>query len=143
MHGYFNAADPTLSKLMFAGSAVDDSSADPSALFASEMASFPALRDRDLVFAAACQTGLLAADRTNSSELTGILRPLTANRNKNIILSLWNVNDQATGEFVKAFYQKLAATQDVTVSFHYAQDHLRAKYPHPYYWAAFYLSQAS
>lgn len=143
MHGYFNAADPTLSKLMFAGAAVDDSSADPRALFASEMASFSALRDRDLVFAAACQTGLLAADRTNSSELTGILRPLTANRNKNVILSLWNVSDQATAEFVKAFYQKLAVTQDVTVSFHYAQDQLRAKYPHPYYWAAFYLSQAN
>jgi CHAT domain-containing protein len=56
---------------------------------------------------------------------------------------LWNVSDQATGEFVKAFYQKLAATQDVTLSFHHAQDQLRAKYPHPYYWAAFYLSQAS
>ncbi len=143
MHGYFNAADPTLSKLLFAGSAVDDSSADPNALYATEMATEPALRNRDLVFAAACQTGLLAADRTNSSELTGILRPLTANRNKNIILSLWNVSDQATGEFVKAFYQKLAATQDVTLSFHHAQDQLRAKYPHPYYWAAFYLSQAS
>ncbi len=143
MHGYFNAADPTLSKLLFAGSARDASSADPSALYATEMALVPALRNRDLVFAAACQTGLLAADRTNSSELTGILRPLTANRNKNIILSLWNVSDQATGEFVQAFYQKLAATQDVTVSFHYAQDQLRAKYPHPYYWAAFYLSQAS
>lgn len=143
MHGYFNAADPTLSKLMFAGAANDDSIADPSALFASEMASFSALRDRDLVFAAACQTGLLAADRTNSSELTGILRPLTANRNKNIILSLWNVNDLATGEFVKSFYQKLAATQDVAVSFHFAQEQLRAKYPHPFYWAAFYLSQAS
>jgi hypothetical protein len=143
MHGYFNASDPTLSKLLFAGSAVDESSADPSALYATEMATVPTLRNRDLVFAAACQTGLLAADRTNSSELTGILRPLTANRNKNIILSLWNVSDQATSEFVKAFYQKLAATQDVTVSFHYAQDQLRANYPHPYYWAAFYLSQAS
>ncbi len=143
MHGYFNAADPTLSKLLFAGSAVDASSTDPSALYAVEMSAVPALRNRDLVFAAACQTGLLAADRTNSSELTGILRPLTANRNKNIILSLWNVSDQATGEFVKAFYQRLAATQDVKVSFHYAQDQLRAKYPHPYYWAAFYLSQAS
>ncbi len=143
MHGNFNAADPTLSKLVFAGAKNDDSTTDPDALYATEMASVPALRNRDLVFAAACQTGLAAADRTNSNELIGILRPLTANRNKNIILSLWNVSDQATGEFVKAFYQKLATTLDVTVSFHHAQDQLRAQYPHPYYWAAFYLSQAN
>lgn len=143
MHGNFNDSDPTLSKLVFAGAANDDSTGDPNALYATEMATVPTLRNRDLVFAAACQTGLQAADRTNTSELTGILRPLTANRNKNLILSLWNVSDQATGEFVKAFYQRLAATQDVKDAFHHAQDQLRAKYPHPYYWAAFYLSQAS
>lgn len=143
MHGNFNEADPTLSKLVFAGATNDDRTGDPNALYATEMAQVPALRNRDLVFAAACQTGLQAADRTNSSELTGILRPLSANRNKNLILSLWNVSDRATAEFVKVFYQRLAATQDVKDAFHHAQDQLRAKYPHPYYWAAFYLAQAS
>lgn len=143
MHGAFNDSDPTQSKLVFAGAANDDSTGDPNALYATEMSQVAALRNRDLVFAAACQTGLQAADRTNISELTGILRPLTANRNKNLILSLWNVSDEATGEFVKAFYQQLALTKDVKAAFYYAQDQLRAKYPNPYYWAAFYLSQAS
>lgn len=143
MHGVFNATDPTMSKLVFAGAKNDDSTDDPSALYANEMISMPALRNRDLVFAAACQTGLAAADRTNSNELIGILRPLTASRNKNIILSLWNVSDAATGEFVKAFYSNLATSQDVKASFHYAQDQLKSQYPHPYYWAAFYLSQAN
>jgi CHAT domain-containing protein len=142
MHGAFNEADPTQSKLVFAGAANDDRIGDPNALYATEMAQVAALRNRDLVFAAACQTGLQAADRTNISELTGILRPLTANRNKNLILSLWNVSDRATAEFVQTFYQRLAGTRDVKDAFHHAQDHLRAQNPNPYYWAAFYLSQA-
>ena len=56
---------------------------------------------------------------------------------------IWNVSDAATGEFVKAFYSNLATSQDVKASFHYAQDQLKSQYPHPYYWAAFYLSQAN
>lgn len=142
MHGSFNAQDAKQSKLLFAGSKYDGSTGDSYALYASDMAGIEALRNRDLIFAAACQTGLSAADRSNENELVGMLRPLTANRNRNVILSLWSVNDKVTGEFVQSFYQQLAATQDVTVSFHSAQDAIKAKYPHPFFWSAFYLSQS-
>jgi len=143
MHGAFNSADPMNSKLYFAGAQKGLGTADPNALYAKDMAKYAALRDRDLIFAAACQTGLSGSDQSNERELMGILRPLTANRNKNIILSLWKVDDAATKDFVTSFYTRLAATKDVAESFHGARDEVRAKYVHPYYWAAFYLSQSS
>lgn len=142
MHGAFNAGEPRDSKLYFAGARRGLSSNDTNALYVRDMSKYAALRDRDLIFAAACQTGLSAADQINENELMGILRPLTANRNKNIILSLWKVDDTATKDFVSVFYQRLASTKDVVESFHFAQDMIRARYKQPYYWAAFYLAQA-
>jgi CHAT domain-containing protein len=142
MHGQFNPEDATQSKLFFAGAKFDGSVGDSKALYAADMSKVAALSNRDLIFAAACQTGLSAADRSNENELIGMLRPLTANRNRNVILSLWSVSDEVAGEFVQAFYQRLAATQEITTSFHFAQDQIKAKHPHPFYWAAFYLSQA-
>jgi len=143
MHGQFNADEPTSSRLAFAGARSGRGVlSDPNSLYAKDMYKYAALKDRDLVFAAACQAGLSVADQSNQSELMGILRPLTANRNRNIILSLWNVNDAATRDFVGSFYKHLAANRDVAKSFHAAQDELRQKYPDPYYWAAFYLAQA-
>jgi CHAT domain-containing protein len=143
MHGQFNANDPKSSRLAFAGATRGSGvTSDPNSLYARDMYKYAALKDRDLIFAAACQTGLSAADQANENELMGILRPLTANRNKNIILSLWKVDDVATKDFVAAFYQRLAATRDVVTAFHYAQDEIRNKYQKPYYWAAFYLSKS-
>lgn len=142
MHGQFNADEPAASRLAFAGAAREKVLTDPNSLYARDMYKYAALKDRDLVFAAACQAGLSAADQSNQSELMGILRPLTANRNRNIILSLWNVSDLATRDFVSSFYKHLAANRDVAKSFHAAQGELRQKYPDPYYWAAFYLAQA-
>lgn len=142
MHGAFNATDPKNSKLFFSGAQRGLVTNDIHALYARDMGRYAALRERDLIFAAACQTGLSAADEANENELMGILRPLTANRNKNIILSLWKVDDAATKDFVAGFYQHLASTKNITESFHFAQDIVRAKYKLPYYWAAFYLSQS-
>lgn len=139
MHGSFNGEDPSRSKLFFAGSAFDDRDDDPRALFASDMRGAEALQGKDLIFAAACQTGLTGADRRNASELTGIVRPLVAGRNRNLVLSLWNVDDVATSEFVKAFYEQLARSNDVADAFAMSQGQLRQKYPNPYIWAAFYL----
>jgi len=141
MHGAFNPEDPQSSKLYFAGSQRGLSKNDPNALYARDMAKFGALRERELIFAAACQTGLSGVDQGNENEMMGILRPLTASRNKNIILSLWKVDDKATRDFVAAFYRHLVKSKDVKASFHYAQDEIRTSYKKPYYWAAFYLSQ--
>jgi len=148
MHGGFDEVEPRNSKLYFAGAQGEVAGSralmpgDPNALYARDMARHPALSGRDLVFAAACQTGLSGADPRNDAELLGILRPLTANGNRNVILSLWKVDDSATRDFVGAFYRRLAQGTGITAAFHGAQGEVRKKYRHPYYWAAFYLSRS-
>jgi len=142
MHGWFNGDDPKYSKLLFAKGKKDFSKDDPYVLYAKDMSQYVTLKNKDLIFAAACETGKISADQQNENELMGILRPLTANRNKNIILSLWKVNDNATKDFVTWFYQDLARSHVIKSAFLSAQIKTRDKYPDPYYWAAFYLSQA-
>jgi len=143
MHGGFNSDAPQYSKLYFSGSERGLNKNDPNALYAKDMGNYEILQNRDLIFAAACETGKISADQSNESELIGILRPLTANRNKNIILSLWKVDDQATKDFVAWFYQDLNKSHIVSEAFLSAQLKVQNKYKDPYYWAAFYLSQAN
>lgn len=142
MHGAFNPLQPRDSKLYFAGAKRGLGANDPNALYARDMGSFESLRRRDLVFAAACQTGLIGEDAGNNSELVGILRPLVATGNRNLILSLWKVDDLATREFVDAFYAQLSRSRDVRQAFFHAQNEVRRRYPSPYFWAPFYLAQS-
>jgi GH24 family phage-related lysozyme (muramidase) len=143
MHGAFNEKDPKASKLLLHGAKPDFRLGDPNALYASDIPRMTALRGRDLVFAAACQTGLTGSDKGNRNELLGMLRYLTANSNRNVILSLWTVDDEATSEFVTAFYGDLAVSRDVVKAFATALRAVRQKYTSPYYWAAFYLSTSN
>lgn len=140
MHGAYNQKDPNRSKLYFNGAERGLKSGDPNALYAYEMNKFELLKERDLIFAAACQTGLVSADLDNQSELIGILRPLMVNRNKNVILSLWKVDDAATKYFVDQFYMNLVKIRKVQSAFNRARVATRDKYQSPYYWSAFYLS---
>lgn len=144
MHGRFDANDPQRSRLYFAGARRPPPAADdPAALYAKDMARKGALQRRDLIFAAACQTGLSGAQSTNDAELLGILRPLATAGNRFVILSLWKVDDDATQRFVAAFYAHLARYRNVELAFREAQSDLRKTFPQPYYWSAFYLSHSS
>lgn len=142
MHGFYNPDDPSASKLMFAGSRIDDSPNDSAALYARDMLGYPAAQGNELVFLAACETGLTANDNRNSAELLGILRPLLIGNNKNIVLTLWKVNSVTAGKFVEYFYDALGKSRDVRRAFASSQERLRAEYPNsPYIWAPYYLIQ--
>lgn len=143
MHGAFDSANPLQSKLLFHNAIKRLGPGDPNAVYAKDMTALPLFRGRDLVFAAACQTGLIAADDANESEIVGMLRPLLSGGNRNVILSLWKVDDAATADFVDEFYKRLAATRNVRTSFFAAQEEVRRRYDHPYFWAAFYLAQSN
>ena len=140
---------PVHSKLLFAGSAIGNDEArgnafnknDNMALYAKNMDRYTQLKDNDLVFTAACQTGLTKKSNTNQSEILGILRPLLINRNRNIILTLWPVESQSAAQFVKTFYSRLAISNNVKDAFFTAQADLKKKYGHPAYWAPYYLVQ--
>jgi CHAT domain-containing protein len=55
------------------------------------------------------------------------------------LVTLWNVDDRSTAEFMKSFYRSLESGGDLAVAVKDAMAELRRQRPHPYYWAPFTL----
>jgi CHAT domain-containing protein len=56
-----------------------------------------------------------------------------------VLLTLWDVNDQSTADFMKLFYGRLSTAGNKARALQYAMTELRREYPHPFYWAPFVL----
>lgn len=56
-----------------------------------------------------------------------------------MVLSLWEVHDASTKEFMVTFYSELRRGTSKAAALRKAMLDLRQKYPHPYYWAPFLL----
>ena len=89
-----------------------------------------------LVVLSACETGL--GEIRGSEGVYGLQRAFKMAGVKYLIMSLWQVPDAATSEFMVEFYEKLLSTGNVQSSFNETQSDMRKKYD-PYYWAAFVL----
>ncbi len=72
-------------------------------------------------------------------ELVGLMRGLLFAGAQGILVSLWDVHDQGTAEFMTAFYRRLQAAQNKADALQAAMKEVREKQPHPYYWAPFIL----
>jgi CHAT domain-containing protein len=55
-------------------------------------------------------------------------------------LTLWDVHDRSTSEFMTRFYQRFVDGEDKASALQGAMRELRQLYPHPYYWAPFTLT---
>ncbi len=89
-----------------------------------------------LVVLSACETGL--GDIKDSEGVYGLQRAFKMAGVNQIIMSLWQVPDKETEEFMTLFYSQLIIKNDVKASFNYAQKEMRKKYD-PFFWAAFVL----
>lgn len=89
-----------------------------------------------LVVLSACETGL--GDIKGSEGVYGLQRAFKMAGVENIIMSLWQVPDKETAEFMELFYSKLLESNNIGTSFRETQKIMRNKYE-PYYWAAFVL----
>lgn len=97
------------------------------------------LRGTDLVVLSACQTGL---GKVTPEGLYGLQRAFKKAGVQTIIMTLWNVSDVATKEFMVKFYEELTAGADrwnKRKAFENAKNHIRNNqdYKDPYYWAGF------
>ncbi len=109
-------------------------------IFTAYEASLLNLTNTDLVVLSACETGL-GVDLNNQG-VFGLQRAFYIAGAKNLIMSLWVVDDDATQILMSEFYKEWAinpAKENISKSFKKAQAEVRKKYPHPYFWGAFTL----
>jgi len=91
----------------------------------------------ELITLSGCATGLNVV--AAGDELLGLVRGLLSAGAQSLLLTLWDVHDRSTTEFMKSFYSHLVAGENKSVAVQRAMAELRQHYPHPYYWAPFIL----
>lgn len=92
------------------------------------------LSNTDLVVLSACQTGLGDISRDG---VYGLQRAFKVAGVGTIVMSLWEVNDEATEMMMTKFYSQLFSGKSKRESFDSAVSAVKAKYDDPEYWAAF------
>ena len=99
------------------------------------------LRECELVTLSGCETGLALSG--GGDEQLGLGRAFLAAGTSSLVISLWPVEDTATNELMKLFYQYLLKGESKVQALRAAQCRLmgdtNSNYAHPYFWAAFRL----
>jgi CHAT domain-containing protein/tetratricopeptide (TPR) repeat protein len=93
------------------------------------------LTDTELVVLSACETGL--GEVQVGEGVFGLRRAFVLAGARTLIMSVWKVPDSQTVELMDEFYGRLLDGHPRADALRQAQLELKAKYPAPYYWAAF------
>jgi CHAT domain-containing protein len=89
----------------------------------------------ELLTLSGCGTGLSVV--AAGDELLGLIRGLISAGATSLLLTLWDVHDRTTAEFMASFYRRLQTHGDKGCALREAMLGVREKHPHPYYWAPF------
>jgi CHAT domain-containing protein len=124
-HGWFRRDNPMFSSISLGNSQLS--------LFDLYQLNLPA----ELVTLSGCGTGLNVV--VGGDELLGLVRGLLYAGAQGVLVTLWDVNDQSTAEFMKLFYEHLKTNPNKAQAVQHATAEIRKKYAHPFYWAPFVL----
>jgi CHAT domain-containing protein len=124
-HGWFRQDSP-----MFSSISLGDSQLSLFDLYQLDLPS-------ELVTLSGCGTGLNVV--VGGDELLGLVRGLLYASAQGVLVTLWDVNDQSTAEFMKLFYEHLETNPNKAQAVQPATAEIRKKYAHPFYWAPFVL----
>jgi CHAT domain-containing protein len=91
----------------------------------------------ELVALSGCATGMNVV--TPGDELLGLIRGLLYAGAHSLLLTLWDVHDQSTADFMAIFYRRFQDGVGKASALRGAMIELRERYPHPYHWAPFSL----
>ncbi|NJM49113.1 MAG: CHAT domain-containing protein, partial [Alkalinema sp. RU_4_3] len=90
----------------------------------------------DLVILSACDTG---RGTITGDGVLGLARSWLAAGTKDIVVSLWAVNDRSTSQLMTQFYQNLETQPDKAIALRSAMLTTMKKHPQPRDWGAFTL----
>jgi CHAT domain-containing protein/Tfp pilus assembly protein PilF len=92
----------------------------------------------DLVILSACQTGKGQLEKGEG--VSGLSRAFLHAGAQSVLVSLWNINDRATSEFMGYFYKYLYRGESKEKALQLTKLRmLKSKYAHPFFWAPFVL----
>lgn len=89
----------------------------------------------NLIILSACET--MIGKEIEGRGVFSLSHSLKIAGGRNIISSLWKVDDEATKQLMINFYEKLNNTSDINKCLYSAILELRNTYSHPYYWGPF------
>ncbi len=131
-HAFFNETRPDLSALVL-------SAYDPQGNKQASMVRASEIRNMDLphklVVLSGCETGL-----SSGNGLTGLTQSFLQAGAKNIISSLWQVDDRVTSQMMTLFYQNLDKGQNIPEALRHAQIHIKNQHRtrHPKFWGGWF-----
>jgi CHAT domain-containing protein len=89
----------------------------------------------DIVTLSACHTGMAVS--TAGDERIGLMRGFLVAGVRTLMAALWEIDDEATLQFMQIFYERAKAGESVVSSMQAAMQNLRERHPHPFFWAPF------
>ena len=131
-HGFFNETNPLEGSLAFAPTG--DSPNGDGFLTAKEI--LDSQLSADLVVLSACDTG---RGRITGDGVVGLSRSFLAAGVPSVMVSLWQVPDEATSALMLSFYQQRLTGDDNAHALRQAMLSMLDEYPAPLNWAAFTL----
>lgn len=131
-HGYFDEAVPGRSGLVLGQGREEDGFLQAREIFGMKL-------NADVVTLSACQSGL--GKLLDGEGVVGLSRAFLYAGAQGMVVSLWNVNDAATAELMKAFYAGMKAGLGGAEALRRAKVSLaqggNRAWRHPYFWAPF------
>ncbi|MBD2195158.1 MULTISPECIES: CHAT domain-containing protein [Calothrix] len=136
-HGILNSENPELSGVVLS---LFDENGKPQNGFLRLHDIFNLKLPAELVVLSACETGL--GEEVKGEGLIGLTRGFMYAGSSRVVVSLWNVDDEATAELMKKFYKFMLEDKlKPAAALRSAQIEMwrDPKYRAPYFWAAFTL----
>ena len=129
-HGEFSTQEPLRSGLLMTEGEGEDGRLTVSEIYGLDLAA-------NLVTLSACETGL--GQVASGDDVIGLTRGFVFAGATSVLASLWKVDDVATAELMRLFYEKRPGLGHAE-ALRAAQTAMIGQRAHPFYWAAFYLT---